>query len=74
MVVINAMPGKLLRLSGALGPLQAMAVDGTLTFAMLPDDRTTRLTLSYAVGGYSKSGFPILPTPSTGSSATRWRD
>ena len=57
MVVVNAMPGKMLRLRGGLGPLQAMAVDGVMTFALKPDGDKTRLTMSYAAGGYSKGGF-----------------
>jgi len=57
MIVVNAMPGKMLRLRGALGPLQAMAVDRTM---MLPNGRTTRLDVSYAIGGYSKAGFSDL--------------
>lgn len=57
MTVVAAIPGKLLRLRGALGPLQAMAVDGAMTFMLRPDGNTTRLTLTYTVGGYAKAGF-----------------
>lgn len=57
MVVVNAMPGKLIRLRGALGPLQSMAVEGAMTFALKGDGGLTHLTASYAVGGYSKTGF-----------------
>jgi hypothetical protein len=57
MVVVNAMPGQMLRLRGALGPLQAMAVDGAMTFALKGDGKLTHLTASYVVGGYSKQGF-----------------
>lgn len=57
MTVVTAMPGKLLRLRGALGPLQSMAVDGAMTFALQPDDKTTHLTLTYTVGGYATAGF-----------------
>jgi uncharacterized protein YndB with AHSA1/START domain len=60
MVVVNAMPGKMLRLRGALGPLQALAVDGTMTFALHPTGKGTELTMSYAIGGYSKAGFSDL--------------
>ena len=35
--VIFAQPGKLLRLEGALGPLQDMAVTGVLSFNLAPD-------------------------------------
>ena len=60
MVVVNVMPGKLLRLRGALGPLQGMAVDGAMTFALHATGNVTQLTLTYAVGGYAKQGFGEL--------------
>jgi hypothetical protein len=57
MTVVIVMPGKLLRLRGALGPLQAMAVEGAMTFALRGDAKSTHLTASYTAGGYSKTGF-----------------
>jgi uncharacterized protein YndB with AHSA1/START domain len=57
LVVVNVAPGKVLRLRGALGPFQSMAVDGALTFAMKPSATGTTLTLDYTLGGYSKDGF-----------------
>ena len=47
----------LLRLSGALGPLQATGAAGSLTFALKPDGSATNLTLTYDVGGYAKGGL-----------------
>ncbi len=58
--VIYAQPGKLLRLSGALGPLQAEAVTGTLTFSLAPTAQGTRVELGYVVGGYVRSGAKAL--------------
>ena len=49
--VLFAQPGKLLRLDGALGPLQDMAVTGVLTFALAPDGPGTRITMTYRVSG-----------------------
>jgi uncharacterized protein YndB with AHSA1/START domain len=49
--VIFAQPGKTLRLEGALGPLQDMAVSGVLTFALAPDGPGTRISMTYRVGG-----------------------
>jgi uncharacterized protein YndB with AHSA1/START domain len=60
MVVVFAEPGKALRLRGALGPMQGMAVDGALTFAMNADGPTTDVQMTYAVGGYAKGGFSDL--------------
>jgi hypothetical protein len=55
MRVIAAMPPKLLRLSGALGPLQGEALVGTLTVTLKPlPDGGTHLTWSYVVGGYMR--------------------
>jgi hypothetical protein len=49
--VLFAQPGQVLRLEGALGPLQDMAVTGVLSFALAPDGPGTRITMSYRVGG-----------------------
>lgn len=49
--VIFAQPAKMLRLEGALGPLQDMAVTGILTFALAPDGPGTRITMTYRVAG-----------------------
>ncbi len=56
MRVIFAQPGKVLRMQGALGPLQSEAVIGTLTVAMEPakDSAGTRVSFSYVVGGYMR--------------------
>lgn len=56
MRVIFAQPGRVLRMQGALGPLQSEAVIGTLTVAMEPakDGRMTRVSFSYVVGGYMR--------------------
>ncbi len=60
MRVIFAEPGKVLRMQGALGPLQSEAVMGTLTVAMEPlkDGAGTRLSFNYTVGGYMR--FPMV--------------
>ena len=49
--VVFAQPGKLLRVEGALGPLQEMAVSGVLTFTLAPDAGGTRISMSYRVSG-----------------------
>lgn len=56
MRVIFAQPGKVLRMQGALGPLQSEAVIGTLTVAMEPakESTGTRVSFSYVVGGYMR--------------------
>lgn len=56
MRVIFGQPGKVLRMQGALGPLQAEAVTGTLTVVMEPlkNGAGTKLSFSYVVGGYMR--------------------
>lgn len=44
--------GRALRLSGALGPLQADAAVATLTFQFKPDETGTQVLVEYVVGGY----------------------
>lgn len=56
MRVIFVQPGRVLRMQGALGPLQSEAVIGTLTVAMErdKDNAATRVSFSYVVGGYMR--------------------
>ena len=56
MRVIFAQPGKVLRMQGALGPLQSEAVIGTLTVAIDPNKYGvgTKASFSYVVGGYMR--------------------
>lgn len=55
--VTNAEPGKLLRMSGAMGPLQVSGVAGSLTWQFSPEGTGARVELIYAVGGYLPGGF-----------------
>jgi len=58
--VVYAAPGKALRLRGALGPLQGMGVDGAMTWSLKGSANGTDISVSYAVGGFSKDGFEEL--------------
>lgn len=57
-LVINVVPGELLRMTGALGPLQGSAVTGTLTwqFASSPQGGVAA-TVTYAAAGYYPGGL-----------------
>ena len=55
--VIYVSPREVLRLSGALGPLQASGVAGTLTWRLIDGTENTRIQLSYSVGGFIEGGF-----------------
>jgi hypothetical protein len=56
MRVIFAQPGKVLRMQGALGPLQSEAMLGTLTVAINPakEGSGTTVSFSYVAGGYMR--------------------
>ena len=55
--VVYAAPGEGLRLRGALGPLQAEGVDGTLSWTLKLAENGTNVALSYVVGGYIRGGM-----------------
>lgn len=59
--IIFAQRAKLLRLSGALGPLQGEALSGTLTIKIAPSkDGASTVTFEYVVGGYSRLSLTEL--------------
>jgi uncharacterized protein YndB with AHSA1/START domain len=66
MEVINFAPGKLLVLSGALGPLQSLAATGSMTIKLSPADKGTKLEVSYAIVGYMPGGMNTLAAPVDG--------
>lgn len=66
MQIVYVDPGRLLRLTGALGPLQSEAVNGSLTFTLKPVKGGTRVMMDYVVGGFSRTGFgDIAPAVDT---------
>lgn len=60
LVVTFVNPGVMLRLSGGLGPLGLMGVDGNMTWEFADSDAGTTVTLHYAVGGYAADGLDTL--------------
>ncbi|WP_132386827.1 SRPBCC family protein [Novosphingobium sp. PhB165] len=62
MRVIYIDKGRALRLTGALGPLQADAAVGTLTFQFKPDETGTQILVEYVVGGYFRTDAARLAT------------
>jgi uncharacterized protein YndB with AHSA1/START domain len=59
--IVYLQPGKAVRFQGALGPLQALGVAGSMTVTLAnTSGGGTNLTLTYAVGGYVKNGFDDL--------------
>ena len=58
--VVFADPGKTLRMIGGLGPLQAMAVTGSMTWSLSKTDTGTNVKVIYSVGGYRPGGLQKL--------------
>ena len=54
--VIYARPAQQLRIQGGLGPLQAEAAIGTLTWTLKAVEGGTEITQTYVVGGYVRGG------------------
>ena len=63
MEVLLVEPGKTLRMSGAMGPLQALGAAATLSFALAPAGEGTQLEATYAIGGYSPKGWASWAVP-----------
>lgn len=55
--------GVLLRLTGGLGPLGLMGVDGNMLWEFFDDASGTRVKFSYAVGGYRDGGLDAIAGP-----------
>jgi len=60
--VVNLVPGSLLRVQGALGPLQELAVTGSLTWQIAAGEagKGSTITMTYVVGGYAPGGLEKL--------------
>lgn len=63
MTVIFVDPNRMLRLDGALGPLQEAAVTGAMTWEFAGRDGGTDLLLTYVVGGFRPGGLEPLAVP-----------
>ncbi|WP_229751085.1 hypothetical protein [Undibacterium terreum] len=63
LAVVFAKPGQLLRMAGALGPLQGSGVAGSMSWQIsanpgaTPDKPSSKLVMTYSVGGYMQGGF-----------------
>jgi hypothetical protein len=53
MNVVFSAPGKILRLAGGLGPLQAMGANGVMALQFNADGPNTRLIMTYIVSGFA---------------------
>lgn len=53
MAVVFVDPGKTMRMTGGLGPLQGMGLSGALEWRFAEEKGGTRITLWYRAGGYT---------------------
>ena len=61
--VVNVVPGSLLRLDTALGPLQELGVAGSMTWQIASSSQAgqgSTVTMTYIVGGYAPGGLEKL--------------
>jgi uncharacterized protein YndB with AHSA1/START domain len=63
MTVVYAEPGKLLKMSGGLGPLGNLAVTGVLSWKLTETNGRTSIETTYTVGGYAPGGVGVLAAP-----------
>ncbi len=63
MEVVFLAPGKVLGLTGALGPLQSIAAAGNMRVGLSPAEGGTKLDLTYAVTGYLPAGMNTWAEP-----------
>ena len=63
MTVTFANPTVLLRLTGGLGPLGLLGVDGNMTWEFADGEDGTTIRFSYAVGGYRPGGLDEIAGP-----------
>ncbi len=56
-------PGVVIRLTGGLGPLGLLGVNGNMTWELEALDAATLVTFTYAVGGYQPGGLQAIAGP-----------
>lgn len=63
MDVVLVIPGETLRVTGGLGPLQAMGATGALTFTLKDAAKGTTVIAEYAITGYAAAGMAQFAVP-----------
>ena len=66
MRIVNVQPPMMIRMQGGLGPLQGMAVAGSMTISFQESESGTQVTMVYTVGGYYPQGLAFLAVPVDG--------
>jgi len=60
LVVTSVSTHVMLRMTGGLGPLGLMGVDGNMTWEFFEETTGTRVKFTYAVGGYRAGGLDTI--------------
>jgi uncharacterized protein YndB with AHSA1/START domain len=60
LTITQSAPGERLVLTGGLGPLAYMGVNGALTISFAKTAQGTHVKLSYAVGGFDPGEFKVM--------------
>ncbi len=63
LVVTSVSGNSMLRMSGGLGPLGLMGVNGSMTWEFFDAGAGTRVKFTYAVGGYRPGGLDGVAVP-----------
>lgn len=63
LVVTSVMPATSLRMTGGLGPLGLMGVEGNMTWDFETFGSGTQIRFTYAVGGYLQGGLEQIAGP-----------
>ena len=63
LVVTSVSTQVMLRMTGGLGPLGLMGVNGNMTWEFFDDVAGTRVRFTYAVGGYYNKGLDSVAEP-----------
>jgi hypothetical protein len=66
LLVTSVSSGVMLRMTGGLGPLGLMGVNGNMTWEFFDMEGETRIRFTYAVGGYRDGGLLVLAEPVDG--------
>jgi len=60
MRVVHVLPNRILRMTGALGPLQESGISGSMTWRLEGTPEGTTVHLAYSVGGFMEGGLANL--------------
>ena len=72
MSIVYAAPGKTLRMTGALGPMQSSGLAGSMSWDFIPPKSSdasqsgSKLVMTYSVGGYMLGGFEKMAPAADG--------